>query len=130
MADSAYETGGIRIFECAAEGPPLKTERDAVDLIGATMGAEAEWTIVPVVRLDAEFFLLRTGVAGAFLQKFVTYAKRVAIVGAIPTEFMHSSALQDFIKECNRGRQIWFVNSSDELRQRLARENPSLPSAL
>jgi hypothetical protein len=127
---NAYESGEIRIFECAAEGPPLKTERDAVDLIGATVEADAEWTVVPVVRLDAEFFLLRTGVAGAFLQKFVTYAKRVAIVGAIPAELMHSGALQDLVTECNRGRQIWFVNSTDELRQRLARENPSLPVAL
>ncbi len=119
MGDRIYESGEIRMLECAAEGPRLKTERDAVDLVGAAASANAGWTVVPVSRLDAEFFSLRTGLAGAFLQKFVTYGKRIAIQGEIPAEFAESRALRDFIKECNRGSQIWFVNSREELMERL-----------
>ena len=122
MPDATYESGGVRIFECAAEGPRLKTERDAVDLISATASANAEWTVVPVSRLDAEFFSLRTQLAGAFLQKFVTYGKRIAIMGDIPAEYMESRALRDFIKECNRGRQIWFVENRDAFAKRLGSE--------
>lgn len=120
MPDSIYESGDVRMLECAAEGPPLKTERDAVDLISAAASANAGWTAVPVSRLDAEFFSLRTRLAGAFLQKFVTYGKHIAIVGEIPAEFSESRALTDFIKECNRGRQILFVTSREELLEHLA----------
>lgn len=120
MADRVYESGGVRVLECAADGPSLKTERDAVDLISAAASANADWIVVPVSRLDAEFFSLQTGLAGAFLQKFVTYGKLIAILGDIPGEFSASRALRDFIKECNRGRQIWFVKSREELLERVA----------
>jgi hypothetical protein len=120
MPDHIYETGPVRILECAADGPSLKTERDAVDLISAAASANAGWTVVPASRLDAEFFSLRTGLAGAFLQKFVTYGKRIAILGDIPSEFSESRALRDFIRECNRGTQIWFFQSREELLDRLA----------
>jgi hypothetical protein len=33
--------------------------------------------LIPAERLDQDFFCLRTGVAGALLQKFATYGKRV-----------------------------------------------------
>jgi hypothetical protein len=122
MPDSVKESGGVRIFECDNVGPPLRTDRDALDLIGAMASAQAEWAVLPVSRLDAEFFSLRTRVAGEFLQKFVTYGKRIAIVGEVPAEFLESRALLDFITECNRGRQIWFVKSREELNARLAQE--------
>ena len=120
MPDSIYDSGEVRIPECAVDGPPLKTERRAVDLISAAASANAGWTVAPASRLDAEFFSLRTGIAGAFLQKFVTYGKHIAIVGEIPAEFAESLALRDFIKECNRGRQILFVTSREELLEHLA----------
>jgi Domain of unknown function (DUF4180) len=124
MSEQVYELAGFRVLECAGEGPALKTERDAVDLIGAMASTKADWALIPGSRLDAEFFSLRTRIAGAFLQKFVTYGKRVAILGTIPKEFEDSRALRDFVKECNRGQQIWFVDNRDELRKRLGKERP------
>ena len=119
MPDRVYEAGGVRILECEFDGPALKTDRDAVDLIGAAAGAGADWTVVPVSRLDREFFALRTRLAGEFFQKFMTYGKRIAILGDIPEEFSESRALHDFIVECNRGSQIWFVKSREDLKERL-----------
>ena len=120
--DQVYESGGVRIFECAGDGPLLKSDRDATDLISAAASANADWTVVSVSRLNPEFFSLKTRIAGEFLQKFVTYGKRIAIVGEIPAEYSQSGALRDFIVECNRGQQIWFVNNRDELTGRL--KNP------
>jgi hypothetical protein len=120
MHDSVCKYGAVRVFECAVDGPLLRTDRDAIDLIGATASANAEWAVVPVTRFAPEFFALRTRLAGEFLQKFVTYGKQIAILGEIPAEFSHSRALTDFITECNRGRQIWFVNNREELKERLA----------
>ena len=99
----------------------LRTDRDAVDLISAVASAHADWAIVPVSRFDPEFWSLRTRLAGDFLQKFVTYGKHIAIVGDIPAEFSQSRALHDFIVECNRGGQIWFVKDGEELEERIAR---------
>ena len=121
MSDRVYQSGNVRIFECAGHGPPLRSDRDATDLISAAASANADWTLVPVSRLDSEFFFLQTRIAGEFLQKFVTYGKRIAIVGEIPAEYSQSRALHDFIVECNRGRHIWFVNSREDLANRLAR---------
>ncbi len=119
MPDRVYELGGVPILECAADGPLFRTDRDAIDLIGAAASANAEWTIVPVARFHPEFFALRTRLAGEFLQKFVTYGKRIAILGEIPSESLQSRALADFITECNRGSQIWFVANREELTERL-----------
>ena len=120
MPDSVYESVGVRVFECSVDGPRLRTDRDAVDLIGVTASAAGQVTVVPVPRFDPEFFSLRTRLAGDFLQKFVTYGKRIAILGEIPGEFLQSRALTDFITECNRGPHIWFVKSHKELDDRLS----------
>ena len=109
----------MRVYECPSEGPTLRTERDAVDLIAEASGAE--WIAIPVARLGEGFFHLRTGAAGAILQKFLTYHRCVAIVGDIAAHVEASTALRDFVYECNHGEHVWFVGTMDELRERLNR---------
>ena len=112
------ELHGTRVLACAPEGKKLLAERDAVELIGETLGQEAGLVVIPAERFEDDFFRLRTGVAGAFLQKFVTYGVRVAILGDISRHLEASSALRDFVYESNRGRQIWFVGTEEDLRSR------------
>jgi hypothetical protein len=52
-------------------GPLVRTEDDARDLIQQTFGTDIRTAVVPVERLDPDFFVLRTGVAGEFVQKLV-----------------------------------------------------------
>jgi hypothetical protein len=124
MADRWYELHGERIFECAAEGAQLSNEHDAVELISAASEHHARFIVIPAERLDSHFFDLKTGIAGAMLQKFVTYRFRVAILGEISEHLKESSALNDFVRECNRGSQLWFLENRDQLDQRL---NPHRP---
>lgn len=70
--------------------------------------------------MEPAFFQLRTGLAGAIVQKFVTYQMKLAIVGAIPAEAIQSTALQAFIKESNRGQDIWFIDRVKDLELKLA----------
>ena len=126
MADRSYELHGERIFECAAEGAQLCNEHDAVELISAASEHRARLVVIPAERLDDSFFRLKTGVAGAMLQKFVTYQFRVAILGDISEHLKESSALRDFVYECNRGSQLWFLANRDELGKRL---NPRAETA-
>ena len=67
-----------------------------------------------------DFFDLRTGLAGAVLQKLVNYHLRVAIVGDVTREVAASKAFADFVTESNRGGHVWFVRDEAELEARLA----------
>lgn len=105
-------------FACSEDGAPLSTEPDATDILGAAWGERAAFVAIPTARLHPDFFRLETRMAGAFLQKFVTYQMRVAIVGEITEHLQRSTALRDFVRESNKGDQIWFLESMDELGMR------------
>jgi len=117
--------GGVRVFECASEGPALQNDRDALELITAAWENRANFLVIPVERLGEDFFRLRTRIAGEILQKFVTYKLRVAIVGDVSHYVTESDSFRDFVYESNRGNQIWFVRNQGELEQRLGSQNTS-----
>jgi hypothetical protein len=110
---------GVRVLHVAPEGPPLDGEQAALDLIGDAMGQEAELVAVPVERVADEFFRLRSGVAGAVMQKFVNYRQRLVIVGDVSRHVSESTALRDFVHETNQGGQVWFLADDDALDARL-----------
>lgn len=101
---------------------PLKTERDASDLVGEALSGSASWVLLPVERLDPEFFRLASGLLGAVLQKLVNYRLRVAIVGDISAQVAQSKALADFVRESERGRTVAFVPDQATLERRIAAE--------
>ncbi|MEQ8858767.1 MAG: DUF4180 domain-containing protein [Pseudomonadales bacterium] len=122
MSDpSASTLAGTRVLVCDAEGSMLGSPADAVDLIGAAGALGAELVLVPLTRLDPAFFELANRSAGEFLQKLVNYGLRLAVVGDVGPYVEHSKALADFVRESNRGRQIWFVRDAAELEGRLGR---------
>ncbi len=118
---SVADIAGVPAFRVATAGPALASERDATDLLGLTYGTGADWIVIPVSRLTDDFFRLRTGVAGAFLQKLRTYGFRVAIVGDIAAHLAASSALRDFVRESNAVGQVIFANDDADLSRRLAK---------
>src|SRR5579872_4955620 len=105
MPDKSYELHGVRVLECATEGGRLRNDRDAIPLIEAAWENRAKLIVIPVERLDDNFFQLKTRVAGEILQKFVQYRFHVAIVGDIARYVDESIALRDFVREANRGKQ-------------------------
>jgi hypothetical protein len=119
MLDELRQLHGVPVLVCAAEGSPLSDDQDAVDLIAAASGHRADWVAVPVDRLTPEFFRLRSGVAGAIVQKFVNYRTGLAVVGDVAAHVAASDAFRDWVRETNRGRDIWFVVDLAELERRL-----------
>jgi hypothetical protein len=117
----SYELHGVRVFECAAEGPPLRSDRDAVDLMSEAIAHDARFIVIPAERLSDDFFRLKTLIAGEVIQRFVMYKFRVAIVGDISRYVAESKSFRDFVYESNRGNQCWFVDR-EELSRRLERE--------
>ncbi len=115
----------MRVLECTPEGARLRTDRDAADLVGAAFEHHVALIVIRAENLDADFFRLKTGVAGAIIQKLVNCRLRLAIVGDISQYLAESSSLQAFVNESNRGNQVWFLASLEELDQRLARAHPA-----
>jgi len=122
MSFSLAEFAGHRALVLSPTGPLLRNEDDARDLIQETFGTDIRLAVVPVERLDPEFFALRTGVAGAFVQKLVQYRLRLVVLGDVSAQTAASDALRDWVREVNRGRDILFVDDLGALEARLNAE--------
>lgn len=110
----------VSVLMCEAEGEVIAGEREALDCIGDAGYQGARWAVIPAARFDDAFFRLSTRVAGAIIQKFVQYRVGLVVLGDISRHTEASSALRDFVRECNRGTQTWFLADEAELRARLA----------
>ena len=121
MSATFYEIHGTKVLACSPDGKKLRTDRDAVELIGEAYGQEAGWIIIPTERFEDDFFQLRTRIAGEIISKFVWYRVRVAIVGDISRHTEASASLRAFVSESNRGDQVWFLANIEEFGNRLLR---------
>ncbi|HEX7240358.1 MAG TPA: DUF4180 domain-containing protein [Longimicrobiaceae bacterium] len=70
--------------------------------------------------LPPEFFDLSTGVAGAMVQRLVTYGIRMAVV--VPDPSVHSRPFQDFAREASAGKQFRFFPDRKRAMEWLASE--------
>lgn len=113
------ELGGKRVLTYVVEAGSIADPSRALDLIAAASSADADWVVLSVEGLAGDFFSLRSGIAGEFVQKFVNYGRRLAIVGDVSRHVEASTAFRDFVREANRGAQLWFVADVGELGRRL-----------
>lgn len=93
-------------------GKPIITDtQSALDLM-ATIDYHDDCQRIAIYKeaILEDFFKLSTGFAGDILQKFISYSKKIAIIGDFSN--YTSKPLKDFIYECNNGNAIFFV--SDE----------------
>ncbi len=81
--------------------------QSALDFI-MTIKFETDCTNIAINReaIVEDFFVLSTCLAGEILQKFVNYGVRFAVYGDFSN--YTSKSLNDFIYECNKGRDIYF----------------------
>ena len=121
MSDTLTTIQSVQVLVCTLDGEKLKSERDALDLIGEAINQGAEVILVPVERLGDDFFQLKTRLAGQIIQKFVTYRRRLVILGDISGHMAQSRALKDFVSEANHGTHVWFLTDIQELNERLNR---------
>ena len=92
-----YSLHGERVAEIGARGAPLDSERGAAELIAEAIGSAARFVAIPVERLSADFFELSTRKAGQFIQKFVNYRLRLAILGDISDRVAEYRRKRDLI---------------------------------
>ncbi|MGC4944129.1 DUF4180 domain-containing protein [Kribbella sp. DT2] len=97
----------------------LGTLQDAIDLIGdASYWHQASWVAVRVEDLPEGFFVLSSGVAGEIVQKFAQYGMGLAVLGDVSSYEEGSTPFRDWVRESNRGWQLWFVADVEALEQK------------
>lgn len=96
----------------------IKEVQDILDLMGDIVANQCTRIIIFEENLHPDFFDLKTRLAGEILQKFSNYRVSLAIVGNF--EKYPGRSLQDFIRECNRGRSVFFVEDRDMAIRRLS----------
>ncbi len=105
----ASQMGQHIVLELDPNGPLLGSERDATDILSEAFSSDAGVIVVPVERFDPEFFRLRSGLAGGFIQKLQNYDCRLVVIGDIAAAIAESTALRDFIYETNKTGRHLFV---------------------
>jgi hypothetical protein len=91
----------------------INNVQKALDLMAtAQYQGDSDALVIYKESLAEDFFNLKTRFAGEVLQKFSNYRVRLAIVGDFSV--YDSKALRDFIYECNKGNQVFWVSNLDE----------------
>ncbi|MGL5831489.1 MAG: DUF4180 domain-containing protein [Candidatus Altimarinota bacterium] len=119
MKFNFIDINGVRLAEIINESQEIKSGQDGLDVVGNSIYGGAYKIIIYEDGLAAEFFDLKSGLAGEILQKFSNYNCELAIIG----EFSKypGQALKDFIFESNRVGRINFVDSLEEAQRVLGK---------
>lgn len=101
-----------------SEGILIADSQSALDLMMTAIYDKGCGRIVLEKKTICEdFFRLSSGIAGEVLQKFINYYTKLAIIGVFSK--YKSKPLHDFIYECNRGNDIFFVADLEQAVEKL-----------
>lgn len=115
---SLGENGSIVYIE--SEDVLISDSQSALDLMMTVKYAnDCSKIILDKKAISEDFFRLSSGIAGEVLQKFINYHTKLAIIGDFSK--YTSKPLHDFIYECNRGNDIFFVDNLDQAVEKLSR---------
>ena len=88
--------------------------QDLLDIMSTlyyTQDADTIGIVMNQGSITSGFFDLKTGFAGEILQKFSNYHVKLAIFGDFSA--YKNKSFVDFMRECNRGSLIFFVDDID-----------------
>lgn len=105
--------GSENIAVVSSDDKVITDVNSALDLLmSANYEAGAKYIVVDKNLVTEEFFVLSSGLAGEILQKYINYDGKIAIYG----DYSHytSKPLKDFIYECNKGKDFFFVDTKEE----------------
>ena len=111
---------GVTCAVIESDAPVITDVGSALDvLMSAKYEAGAGNIVIAKEQVTEDFFILSRGLAGEILQKYVNYGGRIAIYG----DYSHytSKPLRDFIRESNRGRDVFFAATKEEAIDMLTR---------
>ncbi|UVI28460.1 DUF4180 domain-containing protein [Paenibacillus spongiae] len=118
MKIAQLEAGGRNIAVVSSSEILIGDVQSALDLIANVQyETGSDRIVINKSMISDSFFDLKTRLAGEILQKFVNYRVKIAIVGNFSV--YTSQSLQDFIYECNRGNDIFFLPTEQQAIEKL-----------
>jgi hypothetical protein len=119
MEIKLYETTSGKIAEIISESVILNDIDDALNIIAESGALDAGKIILHEYQISSAFFDLKTKLAGEILQKFSNFRIQLALIGYFSK--YKSKSLQDFIRECNKGNNVFFFENLNDAISKLAR---------
>lgn len=89
------------VLTCAGS---ITTEHDALDIISAVYEHGAARLLLEEAQLPERFFDLKTGFAGAFVQKLINY--RITTAAVFGARRPYPDGFREYIDEARSGRQF------------------------
>jgi len=119
MNIAKVEVSGGNIAVVSSSEILIGDVQSALDLI-ATVHYETgcDRIVINKSQLNERFFDLKTRLAGEILQKFINYRVKIAIIGDYSV--YPSQSFQDFIYECNSGKDIFFLPTEQQAIEKLS----------
>ncbi|SCC30154.1 DUF4180 domain-containing protein [Bacillus mycoides] len=112
-------TGGINIAVVRNDTLVISDVQSALDLLATVQyEVDSKRIIIHKSLISESFFDLKTRLAGDILQKFINYRVKIAIVGDF--SMYTSKSLKDFIFECNKGNDIFYLATEQQAIERLS----------
>ncbi|HVN56683.1 MAG TPA: DUF4180 domain-containing protein [Bacteroidales bacterium] len=106
-----HNSGEVKYVEIPENTFILGSEEEATDIAAFCFENMTSRLLLSGGNLDDRFFDLKTGLAGAIMQKFSNY--QITFAAVIPGEKI-TGRFGEMVLEANKGRQFRFTNSRDE----------------
>ncbi|HGH7195590.1 TPA: DUF4180 domain-containing protein [Bacillus wiedmannii] len=111
--------GGINIALVRSDTVVISDVQTALDLMATVQyEVDAKHIIIDKSLISESFFDLKTRLAGDILQKFINYRVKIAIIGDF--SMYTSKSLKDFIYECNKGQDIFYLATEQQAIEKLS----------
>jgi len=108
-----HNSSDNKIIEILSEDIIISSEQDILDLIvNVEYQFESKTIILHRKSINTDFFDLRSGLAGAILQKLVNYQVRLGII--VNFDDIESKNFNDFVFKCNKNKQTVFTTNIPE----------------
>ncbi|MEI3893268.1 MULTISPECIES: DUF4180 domain-containing protein [Bacillus] len=110
---------GINIGIIRNDKVLISDVQSALDLMATVQyEVDAKYIIINKSLISESFFDLKTRLAGDILQKFINYRVKIAIIGDF--SIYTSKSLKDFIYECNKGNDIFYLATEQQAIEKLS----------
>lgn len=119
MNIAKVEVNGRNIAVVSSSEILIGDVQSALDLMATVQfEADSDRIVINKSLISESFFDLKTRLAGEILQKFINYRVKVAIIGDFSG--YSSQSFQDFIYECNKGNDIFFLPTEQQAIEKLS----------
>lgn len=119
MSINSIKVNDVSIAVVSSNEILITDVQSALDIV-STVRYEtgSDCVIINKSAICEDFFNLRTKLAGDILQKFINYHMKIAIVGDFSV--YTSKSLKEFIYECNKGKDTFFLPDESQAIEKLS----------